>query len=60
VIYIDLKKDALYPAEVLKSYGIAIVDGFDVQEVKRTIQEKSELLGKPIKTFDVNKIKNLL
>jgi hypothetical protein len=60
VIYIDLKKDALYPTEVLRSYGISIVDGFDVEEVKRTIQGKSEVLEKPIKTFDVNKIKNLL
>ncbi len=60
VIYIDLKKDALYPAEVLISYGISIVDGFNVEEVKRTIQEKSEVLEKPIKTFDANKIKNLL
>jgi len=60
VIYIDLKKDALYPVEVLRSYGISTVDGFDAEEVKRTIQEKSEVSEKPIKTFDVNKIKNLL
>ena len=60
VIYIDLKEDALYPVEVLRSYGISVVDGFDVEAVKRTIQEKSEILEKPIKTFDVNKIKNLL
>jgi len=60
VIYIDLKKDALYPAEVLRTYGICIVDGFDAEEVKRIIQEKSEVSEKPIKTFDVNKIKNLL
>ncbi len=60
VIYVDLKKDALYPAEVLKSYGISIVDGFNVEEVKRSIQEKNEVSEKPIKTFDVNKIKNLL
>ena len=60
VIYIDLQKDALYPVEVLRSYGISIVDGFDAEEVKRAIQEKSEVSEKPIKTFDVNKIKNLL
>jgi len=60
VIYIDIENNALYPTEILNSYGVHVVNGFDVEKVQELLKEKSQVSEKLIKTFDVKSIKSQL
>ena len=60
VIYIDLLDDTLYPVELLKTYGIEVVNGFDAKDVANYLEEKVQVSQNIIKPFDENKIKSIL
>jgi hypothetical protein len=60
VIYIHLSDDALYPVEILSKYGIAIVNGFDAEDVVKYLQEEVQVAQNVIERFDDNKIKSIL
>ena len=60
VIYIDFLDDTLYSVELLKTYGIDIVNGFDAKEVAKYLEEKAQVSQKIIEPFDENKIKSIL
>jgi len=56
VIYLHLSDDALYPVERLRSDGIAIVNGFDSEEVMKYLNEDAQHPSKTLKTFNVQNI----
>jgi len=60
VIYIDLGKETLYPTSLLRAEGISIVDGFDANSLKVSLDDKKEEKNTSINSFDVNKIKSEL
>jgi hypothetical protein len=60
VIYIHLGNDDLYPVALLKTYGIAVVNGFDAEHVAEYLKEATQISQKTIEHFDVNKIKSML
>jgi len=60
VIYIHLSDDALYPLELLRSYGIDIVSGFNAEEVMKFLEEEVQVSENRIERFDTNKIKSIL
>jgi hypothetical protein len=60
VIYIHLSDDALYPLELLSSYGIDIVNGFDAETVRKYLEEEVQISENIIKYFDDTKIKSIL
>ena len=60
VIYIHLSDDALYPLELLSSYGIEIVNGFDAKDVANYLEEEVQVSQNIIEPFDENKIKSIL
>jgi len=55
-VYIDLKKEALYPIRLLREYGIGIVSGFDLPEVETILETGVRLPKKEISKFNINKI----
>ncbi|RRS31564.1 MAG: hypothetical protein P794_03715 [Epsilonproteobacteria bacterium (ex Lamellibrachia satsuma)] len=59
VIYLDLEADDLYPAELLKMYGIDIVKGFDTGLVGKYLKEEQASPEKNIEPFDIHKIKSM-
>ena len=56
VVYIDLGKEAVYPAELIRRYGIIVVKGFDSNSVKRALESESPLAEKAIERININKI----
>jgi len=60
VIYINLSESDLYPVELLKTYGIDIVNGFDAEEVAKYLQEEVQVSQNIIERFDDSKIKSIL
>ncbi len=60
VIYLSNPKTDLYPAERLKTYGIDIVNGFNVEQVIKYLKEESSITQNTIERFDDNKIKSIL
>ena len=60
VIYIHLSDDALYPLELLSSYGIDIVNGFDAEAVRKYLEEEVQVSENSIEYFDDTKIKSFL
>jgi len=60
VIYIHLSDDTLYPLELLSSYGVDIVNGFDTETVRKYLEEEVRVSENIIKYFDDNKIKSIL
>ena len=60
VIYIHLSDDMLYPLELLSSYGVDIVNGFDTETVRKYLEEEVRVSENIIKYFDDNKIKSIL
>jgi spore coat polysaccharide biosynthesis predicted glycosyltransferase SpsG len=59
VVYLNISKNDLYPLEFLKTYGINVVDDFDVEEVAKYLEEE-QASQKKIECFDVHKIKSVL
>ena len=60
VVYIDSEEEALYPASLLASNGIAVINGFNEDELKICLGDKKEEEKSSINSFDVNKIKSKL
>jgi len=60
VIFLNIANNAIYPVEMLHDYGIEIVDGFDVEQLKGHLQNDSLTDGKSIQKFDEKKIQNKL
>ncbi len=60
VIYLHLSNDDLYPVELLKTYGIDIVNGFDIELVAKYLKEEPQVSQNTIERFDENKITSML
>ena len=60
VVYIEIEKDALYPASFLQSNGISIVNGFDENRLKVCLNDEKEDKKASINSFDVSKIMSQL
>lgn len=60
VIFLNIENNAIYPVTLLSAYGIAIVDGFDVEQLKNHLQNDLSTGTKSIQKFDDKKIKNKL
>lgn len=60
VIFLNIENNAIYPVTLLRTYGIAIVDGFDVEQLKNNLQSDLSTGIKHIQKFDVKKIINKL
>jgi hypothetical protein len=60
VIYINISDNSLYPVELLSSYGIDIVNGFDAENVIKYLQKDIQISENTIEHFNDNKIKSLL
>ncbi|WP_415406611.1 hypothetical protein ACLHDG_12660 [Sulfurovum sp. CS9] len=56
VIYLQLSNNDLYPVELLKTYGIDIVNGFDAEDVVKYLKEEAQIPSKTLKCFDEQKI----
>jgi len=52
VIYLALENRQLYLVSLLESYGIAVVDGFDVEKLTHFLQNNSLKESKPIEKVD--------
>ncbi len=60
VIYIQLSNHDLYPVELLKSYGIDVLNGFNVELVTKYLKKEASVTQNTIKRFDDNKIQSVL
>jgi hypothetical protein len=60
VIYIDLGKETLYSVEMLSSYGIDIVKGFDAEAVGKYLKEETQMTQKSIERFDIKNLNSAL
>jgi len=56
VIYLHLPDNDLYPVELLKTYGIDVVNGFDADNVAKYLKEEVQISSKTLKHFDEQKI----
>ena len=56
VIYLRLPARELYTTTLLESYGIAVVDGFDIEKVTHLLQNNLSNNGKDIEKIDDKKI----
>jgi len=56
VIYLALKKQELYPRELLEEYGITVIDGFDSAKLDETLKDNTLKYGKNIAKIDETKI----
>lgn len=60
VIYLQLSNNGLYPVELLKAYGIDVVEGFDVELVAKYLKKESSAAQNRIERFDDDKIISIL
>ncbi len=60
VIYLNISKNDLYPVELLKTYGIDIVNGFDAELVGKYLEKETQVSQNTIDRFDENKITSML
>lgn len=60
VIYVQLSDHDLYPVELLKAYGIDVVNGLEVELVAKYLKQESSVDQNTIKRFDDNRIKSAL
>lgn len=56
VIYLQLSNNDLYPVELLKTYGIDIVNGFDAELVAKYLKEETQLTENIVERFNEQKI----
>jgi len=52
VIYLDIKNDQLYSSEILNSYGIVTVNGFDTESLNKVLKTLDKTVGHKIKKID--------
>jgi len=60
VIYMDVEKEALYPSSLLASNGISILNEFDANALKASLDDKKPEQNTSINSFDVSAIKSQL
>ena len=60
VIYLSISENDFYPVELLKTYGIDIVNGFNAELVAKYLKEESPVTQNTIERFDDNRIKSIL
>ena len=60
VIYLNISKNDLYPVELLKTYGIDIVNGFDAEDVAKYLEKETQVSQNTIDRFDENKITSMM
>ncbi len=60
VIFLHLSNSNLYPIELLESYGIDIVNGFDSKDVLKKLEEKTTSTQNIIESFNYNRVKSKL
>ena len=60
VIYIDQGKETLYSLEMLRSYGIDIVKGFDAEAVSKYLKEETQMTKNSIERFDIKNLNSVL
>jgi spore coat polysaccharide biosynthesis predicted glycosyltransferase SpsG len=56
VIFLNIDNNAIYPATLLSSYGIAIVDGFDSEKLNHYLENDAPKEEKSILKYDEKKI----
>ncbi len=56
VIYIDLSNNNLYPVELLKTYGIEVVNGFDAELVAKYLENEIKTPSTTLKPFNKQNI----
>ncbi len=54
VIFMQLEPAPLYPISLLESYGITIVEGFDIDALQTALAKKGSALSNKPKPFDVS------
>ena len=60
VIYLHLSENDFYPVELLKTYGIDIVNGFNVEDVTKYLKNEMQVAQNTIKCFNEKKIISIL
>jgi len=60
VIYLQVDKNDFYPVEVLKSYDITVINGFNIDEVEKALKEEKTLLKTGLEYLDSKKIIQML
>ncbi len=60
VIYLSISNNDLYPVELLKIYGIDVVNGFDAEDVAKYLKEEQQASPKILKYLDHKKITSTL
>jgi len=60
VVFLNIDNNPIYPATLLSSHGIDIVDGFDSEKLMHYLQNDVSTEGKLIQLFDEKKITNKL
>jgi len=60
VIYLQVDKNDFYPVELLKSYDITVINGFNVDEVEKALKEEKTLLKTGLEYLDSKKIIQML
>ncbi len=56
VIYLKLSKNNLYPVELLKTYGIEVVNGFDAELVAKYLENEIKTPSTTLKPFNKQNI----
>ncbi len=60
VIYLSISENDFYPVELLKTYGIDVVNGFNVELVVKYLKEELSIAQNSIERFDDIRIKSRL
>ena len=60
VVYLQISDKDFYPVELLKEYGISVVNGFNVEEVKKYLEKKEETSQNMRVFSEESKIKSML
>lgn len=60
VIYLSISNNDLYPVELLKTYGIDVVNGFDAEDVTKYLKEKQQASPETLKYLDHKKFISIL
>ncbi len=60
VIYLQLENNDLYPVELLKTYDIDIVNGFDAKEVAKYLENETKIPSTAVKPYNEQNIISFL
>jgi hypothetical protein len=56
VIYLSLEERKLYPVELLESYGITVIEGFNINKLEDELQNNVSKNGLTIEKFDEERV----